>query len=233
MGLPKEAQNLVLLVFAAQTNRTFFLHGGPFLEASLQNIPDACELRQQKLPDQSNWDLAVGRAGSIFGVAVSRLLNANNVGSLSTSVKTRATEKRQACQSYCARLRDRMEKLGLGADGSDRMKTATAALAVVERMNAVAVEEVVDSLANAGIATSEAAMGECVARGAELEGNLDTANWEIFEAVSKLSDERKPAADQILSEVRQALTSDEHVVQLAAALKGAQAKAVRLLTKEL
>jgi hypothetical protein len=124
-----------------------------------------------------------------------------------------------------------MDKLGLAVDGADRLKTATATVAVVERMHTVSAEEVVDHLATAVVATSEAAMGECVGKGAELEGNLDTANWEIFEAVAKLSDERKQAAEQILAEVRQALTSDEHVVQLAPALKGAQAKAVRLLTK--
>ncbi|HEY1065894.1 MAG TPA: hypothetical protein VGE52_07285, partial [Pirellulales bacterium] len=29
MGLPKEAQNLIILLFAAQTNRSVYLHGGP------------------------------------------------------------------------------------------------------------------------------------------------------------------------------------------------------------
>ena len=68
-------------------------------------------------------------------------------------------------------------------------------------------------------------------KAAELEGNLDTAGWEIFEAIGKLDDERKATAQAILTEVRQALASDEHVTELAPALKGAQAKAVRLLTK--
>ena len=45
MGLPKEAQNLVILLFAAQTNRTFYLHGSPS-EVSLANIADAHELRR-------------------------------------------------------------------------------------------------------------------------------------------------------------------------------------------
>jgi hypothetical protein len=114
---------------------------------------------------------------------------------------------------------------------TDRLKSATATLALVERIYSVGAEEVVDQLATAAIATSEAAMGECVGKGAELGGNLDTANWDIFEAVAKLTDERKQAAEQILADVHQALASDEHVVQLAPALKEAQARAVRLLTK--
>src|SRR3989442_5340260 len=50
MGLPKDVQNLVILTFAAQTNRTFYRHGAPW-EATLTNLPDDCELREQKLPD--------------------------------------------------------------------------------------------------------------------------------------------------------------------------------------
>ena len=43
----------------------------------------------------------------------------------------------------------------------------------------------------AEVATSEAAMGECVGKAAELEGNLETAGWEIFEAIGKLTDDRQ------------------------------------------
>ena len=81
------------------------------------------------------------------------------------------------------------------------------------------------------MATSESAMGECVGKAAELEGNLETAGWEIFEAVAKLSDDRQEKAQQVFGEVREALRSDEHALQLAPALRGAQAKAVQLLTK--
>jgi hypothetical protein len=49
--------------------------------------------------------------------------------------------------------------------------------------------------------------------------------------VEKLTDDRQEKAQQILVEVREALQSDEHALQLAPALRGAQAKAVQLLTK--
>ena len=74
-------------------------------------------------------------------------------------------------------------------------------------------------------------MGECRSKATELEGNLETAGWEIFEAIGKLGDERKTAAAEILADVRKALAADEHVTALAPALKGAHASAVRLLTK--
>ena len=82
MGLPKEAENLVILIHALQTNHSFFIHGAPFNEATLGNLPDMCVLRAEKLPPQDQWDNAIERAGSIFGVAVSPLLNSSNVSSL-------------------------------------------------------------------------------------------------------------------------------------------------------
>ncbi len=57
MGLPKEAQNLLILVYAAQTSQTFYLHGGIYEDASITNLPDLCELRKDKLPpaDSGKW----------------------------------------------------------------------------------------------------------------------------------------------------------------------------------
>lgn len=230
MGLPKEAENLVILLFAAQTNRTFYRHGGPY-DPTLQSLPDDCELRTVHLPPADQWEVAVKRAGSIFGVAGSRLLSASNVGTLSAELKKKAEQVRRACQTYCQRLQERMRCLELVPENTDRVKTAVATLAIVEKLYAAEPASVIGLLAKAEIATSEAAMGECAGKAAELEGNLGTAGWDIFEAIGKLTDDRKAAAEAILAEVRQALSSDEHVVPLAPALTGAQARAVRLLTK--
>ncbi|HKM53872.1 MAG TPA: hypothetical protein VJY33_10715, partial [Isosphaeraceae bacterium] len=229
MGLPKEAQNLVILLFAAQTNRTFYLHGSPN-EVSLANIADAHELREQRLPPPEVWEVAVQRAGAMFGVAASRLLSAGNVGKLTSEVKKKASETWQSCRRYRQRLGERSTKLGVPAD-SDRMRTATATQALVERLCSAEPGAIVSLLEAAEVATSESAMGECVGKAAELEGNLETAGWEIFEAVAKLTDDRQEKARQILVEVREALQSDEHALQLAPALRGAQAKAVQLLTE--
>lgn len=63
MGLPRDVQSLIILVFALQTNRSFFLHGGP-MQPTLENLPDELELREQKLPAQTDWDRARQRAAA-------------------------------------------------------------------------------------------------------------------------------------------------------------------------
>ena len=153
------------------------------------------------------------------------------MSTLSADVKKKADQVAAACETYRQKLHERMTCMGLAPEATDRMKTALATQTIVGLVAAAEPANVIGLLARAEIATSEAAMGECVEKAAELEGNLETAGWEIFEAIGKLDDERKATADAILAEVRQALAADEHVTALAPALKGAHARAVRLLTK--
>ncbi len=206
----------------------FFLHGAPF-DATLTQLPDPLELREQKLPDQALWDVAVGRAGHIFGVAVSPLLKAGNVTHLVAEVKKKVADSRVTCQSYCQKLTDRMGRLGMTAAETDRMKTAVATFVLVERLHDIESDEMVDMLATADVVTSESAMGESWSKTAELCQLLETTNWEIFEAIAQLIDDRQAAADEVTNSIREALTRDEYVKPLALALKAAQSKAVRLL----
>lgn len=230
MGLPKEAQNLVILMFTAQTNQMLYLHGAPY-EATLSNVPDACELRKDKLPDQTDWELALSRAGSLFGVAGSRLLSGGNVNSLAAGCKKKAAEVRKACQAYAESLKQRMTGLGMTPDTTDRMQTATATQRIVDQVSTAEQGAIIGLLAKAVIATSETAMRECVGKAAELEGNLATAGWQTFELIKKLPDEHQATAQAILTDLKESLGKDEHVVELAPVLKSAQAQAMRLLEK--
>jgi hypothetical protein len=230
MGLSKEAQNLVILAFAEQTNRTFLRHNVP-VEGSLASLSDDLVLLEQALPSELEWEAAVARAGQIFGEAVSPLRKASTVASLSSAVKKRATDARVACMALCDRLKVRMAKLNIDPASANRMKTASATHALVDRLNCSDPSQVVTFLAMAPIATTESAMGECLANAAQLTGIIDGTNWEIFDAIGMLADYRQAQASAICATVRQAMEADEHVIALGPTLKEAQLKAVRLLTE--
>jgi hypothetical protein len=123
-----------------------------------------------------------------------------------------------------------MAKLGVDPASADRMKSAAAAHALVDQLNSSDASQIVKLLATAAIATTESAMGECLSKAAQLTGIIDGTNWEIFDAIGKLVDDRQAQASSIRVSVRQAMEADEHVIALGPALKGAQLKAVRLLT---
>jgi hypothetical protein len=228
MGLPKEAQNLVILIFAAQTNRGFYRNGVPF-DPPLASLPDDLELKEQSLPSAAHWEAAVARAESIFGVPVSPLLKATNVATLSDEVKKKAEAARAACESYARRLKERLDLQGIPSAETDRMRTAVATLGLVERLHAGKPEETVPVLATAEVATTETAMGECLRLAGALAATLESTNWELFETIGSLSDERARDAQAVQEEVKAALRSDEHALALAPALKLLQSRALRLL----
>ena len=175
MGLPREVANLVILVFAEQTNQTLFEHGGP-QEGTLAKLPDHFEMRQTKLPPEEIWGLAVQRAASILGITVSPLRKAANVGLLISQAKGKAHDHRTGCQGYVRRLRERL--LGLGIVEPARLKTAQATMSLVDRLHSGDGDGLVGVLASTEVATSEAAMGTCLKFAAELSATLDTFNWE-------------------------------------------------------
>ena len=230
MGLPREAENLVILAFAEASDRSFFRYNAP-VDVSLTNLPDDCESREERLPPESDWGRAVERAANLFGLAHSPLLKANNVASLATAVREKAGQHRLECQTYCARLRDRLSRLGIESGGAPRMRTALATLGLVEKIHAGEPDDVVAMLAEAEVATSESAMAECLTQAGQLAGTLEATNWEIFDAIAKLPDPYRGPAGETRSMVEDALTRDEHVIPLGSTLKEAQSRALRLITE--
>ncbi len=154
------------------------------------------------------------------------------MATLVAGVKQRVVDGRLACQNYCQKLRDRTLKLNLPPSESDRLSTATATLRLLEKIHLSSDDAVVGALALAEVATSESAMGECLNNAGTLAGTLDGTNWEIFEAIEKLADERTTAAAAVRTSLGEVLRCDEHVKSLAVVLREAQSKAVKLLTTE-
>jgi hypothetical protein len=100
---------------------------------------------------------------------------------------------------------------------------------LVERITAAEPEGVIDVLATVPGETSDPAMGRSVSQASALVGALTSTAWNLFDAVGRLSDDRHAAGQAIRARVAEALEADELAAPLAAALKGAQDDAVRLL----
>ena len=228
MGLPKEVQNLLILTYAEQTSRTFYRQTIP-VDVSLKDLPNECELRDQKLPDEAQWQRAVQLTDRIFKYNLSSLLKPSNVTELETKVKAKATAALPACQQYAQSLRDQLNQLNLAMD-CDRLKTALATLTLLEQIVTHQSDDVVSLLATAAIATTESAMADCLAKAATLHTVLENASWDIFESIGMLRDDQQVIATEIHQSIQAVLLSDEHVLPLSTELKTARSKAVRLLT---
>ncbi|MFN9484690.1 MAG: phage resistance protein, partial [Pseudanabaena sp.] len=239
MGLPAIAQNLVILTFAAQTNRIAY-RSNLAIDTSLKSLPDDIEFRTQKLPDEVLWQTALDRAHSIFNISISRLLNAKNVAELSDKISDMARENLANARNYLNLLSETLERFNIDKN-CDRFQTATATVNAIERIQANLntnksennkSEDIVNILADIAIATSNTAMKECFRQLKSLTHILKSTKWEIIEAVQKLTDARSIEVNTLLAELIHALSGDEHAIALAPILKESEAKATRILTTQ-
>jgi hypothetical protein len=160
----------------------------------------------------------------------SPLLTAANVATFAADVKAKADPNRQGVDRLCAGLRQHLQQLGINARSAARLQTAQAALALVRGIAGASKDDIVSVIARANVATSAAAMGESLKKAEEMSAVLENTSWELFEKIDQLPRERAPQAQSITDHVKDALTRDEHVVELKRALKDAQSAALDLLT---
>ena len=228
MGLPLELQNLIILAFAASTSRRFTMRGGPF-EPSVDSMPDELELREQSLPNTVDWQLALQRASSLFGLTLGQTLNAANVGKLVDEVKQKVAEKRDAVTRLVVHVRDRAGRYAAGAAGA-RQQTAESAQSLLAAVASAADSELVAALAGADLQTSEAAVGRALGQARACADALELGSyWQLFDVVLKLSDHRAEAAQVIGRRLAEVLTSDEHVLGLKGRLDELHRDAMALL----
>jgi hypothetical protein len=229
-GLPETVQNLLILTFALQTGRSFFLHGGPY-EPTLDSIADEVELRQQTLPPTDEWERAQKRAATLFGYVGSPLLNASTVNRLGEDIKNKAMSTRVPCSNLVRVLKDTVGSFGLDASAANRGRTAFACVKLVEALADAQADRAISVLAGADIATSEPAMAASISQAGRLVDTLQAASWELFDALVNLTDARQVAASGIRRRVADALAADEYVVALPSELREAQSDAVKLLAQ--
>ena len=229
MGLPTECGNLIILVFAAQTNRSFFRHGAPF-DATLANLPEEVELREQQLPPEASWVTAVERAARIFGAVSSPLLNASNLAKLADDIQVRAKQNLDSCRRLVDDVASHLADFTEAKEKAARYQTAEAVHALLEAVRDAKPAAVIEALASLNPTTSEAAMGSSFASAADVVGALAATQWKLFESIRSLQDDRAVAAKALLGRVSDALKNDQHVTALGPVLRIEQSKAIDLLT---
>ena len=232
--MPKEIQNLLILVYADQTNRSFVRYGGNYTP-TLDDLPDELELVEQTLPDLKDWQEATTRASEILGHGISKLLNASNLATLAAKVKESISEFKAECDSLPDRLQLVLKKLGVpeaDAAKADRVRTAKAVKTLLVNCEGKEPTPLVGAIAQAKIETNSTAMGRSLKGAKTILESLRATKWELFSAVAMIAGEKKTEADQLLQDVCTWLKTDEHALAggLASKLTEAEARAIKLLT---
>jgi hypothetical protein len=233
-GLQKEVQNLLILVFADSTNRSFVRYASNYTP-SLDNLPNEIELQEQMLPDLKDWNEAVTRVADLLGHAISKLLNASNLAALAAKVKESVTEYKADCESLPDLLQLVLKNMGLPETEyvkCDRVQTAKAVKTLLLGCNNQEPTALVGTIALAKLETNRTAMGKSLKSAKSLLECLRNTKWDLFSAVAQIQDQRKTEADLLIHDVCSWLKTDEHALAsgLAGKLSEAEGRAIKLLT---
>lgn len=227
-GLPAHVENLVILLYADQCNRSFYLHGGPY-PPRLDDLPDELELREQPLPGEEVWSEACARAARLFGLTVSPLRNASNVSELAGQLAARAGELLEACRGLEERLDGLARDFAIEAGGAARLRTARAAHALLRALAGAEGAGAIEALASGELAGSPEALATSLRKAPEVLAAVENTRWQLFEALGALADERAEAGRGIVGSLHEALAADEYAIALAGRLDELEGQAVRLL----
>ncbi len=228
MGLPLELQNLVILFFATQADRSLTLHGGP-VQASMDTLRDEMELRTQPLPPETQWKEACLRAQGIFGLTPGSMYNATNVARLTADLKAKAAEFQSATQSLLVELERRLLERKISPGSSDRWVAAHAGRNLIEALRTAPESQVIAALAVAPAMPSALTLGTSIRQAAAVHGALQRAKWNIIDSATRLTDYRQMAAESIDSRARDVLTKNEQEIALPGTLSGIEDDAASLL----
>ncbi len=219
MGLPKDLQDLIILVYATQSNRSFRDAYGPAADPGIGRLRDEWKLEQQELPAQDAWDDARARAGRLFGKNASNLCNASNLDKFAAEVTAAAAERRDAARQLLAALK-RVVPVG-----ANRLLTADASIRLIDRLDAkLKPIEVVNRLHLAEIATSLPAMDRSLSSAAGVQTAIEHSSWALFEGLKTI-----PEGANVLDRLNTGLSDDEYITPLAARLRECATDAARLL----
>ena len=228
MGLPLEIQNLIILYFTTQADRSLTLHGGP-VQASLDSLRDEMELRSQPLPSAAQWKEACLRAQGIFGLTPGSICNASNVARLTADLKAKALEFQSGAQTLVAELEQRLQQRGIPAGSSERLATARAGRDLLEAIRSATETQVVAALAAAPWTQLPLVLGTSIRQAVAASTALQRTKWNIIDSASRLTDYRQAAGAAITSRIQDVLTRNEQDIALPGTLARIEDDAATLL----
>jgi len=231
-GLPTEVQNLLILAFAAQTQRSFKVRGAAF-QPTVDSLPDEAELIEQRLPERDVWDEARRRLGRLFGVAtVPQTLNAGNLAIFEREARAKAAELRRFIDALAAALPGRLAAYVAEPAQAPRLRTVQCAQRLLTALARESGPELVAALGGAALETSEAAVAATLGQAQALDERVRL--WpEMLLAIARVADHRAARAQAIVTAVAEALASDEHAVALKPKLAELESRAIQLLSESL
>jgi hypothetical protein len=187
------------------------------------------EVREQKLPSEEEWRIAVERSQALFGMAIGQVRNAANVNRMSEGLKAESEKYLQQVTRLAGELIARIPWSGGNLETAPRSIITAEANRLLAAVHQARGSDVVKVLAQAPLTSPLQEVGIVIKSAERVLTVLRTTNWDILEGIRILSDDRREAAQGIARQLKVAFESGPLVVDLAAELERLGRDATRLL----
>ena len=212
----------MILAWAALRQRAWYQHGGSIPAPRPGGARPDMELRPEPLPAPGDWQAAISRAESLFGIHVNPYLTAAGLTELTGSIRSRIDAQADEAVAVVPRIDDAYRHAGLAEGIPGRLATARAAAGLVQALQRVSNRvHLIETLARATLPATETAVASSLHQAAPVSGALRSFRWDRLAPLRQAesaADQRGRAAAGILQDLRDALTADEFATRLEQAL---------------
>lgn len=233
-GLPDDIVDLLVLVYAVQSDRAWIRAGKRYTGAEIGRLDSDIVLRRQPLPSEEDFDAANRRARQLFGLEPQPVRNARAVQRLAEQLKERGSTWLAATETLLTQLQRRAVLLGVDEE-APRLRTAQATYELLGRLRALADDtELVTALARADLPGDAAVYKVSMETAGNVAAALDSARWETFDTLLDLVDgggEHASEAAALLQTLRTAARHNEQEKKLATELDRVAGRAFELIRR--
>ncbi|MCW2751572.1 MAG: phage resistance protein, partial [Aeromicrobium sp.] len=227
-GLITETADLVILAFAAATDRSLMDAGRVVGKPEIGKLRDEWELRAQDLPSDTHWTTALARAKHMGVVPVSELRSATAVADLSDRiVRELVADRADVVRALVPALRS-LAAIAPLADTAPRMATALAAHRLVDQI-AAHPDRVIEALATLDIPTTAAELGTSIKQASAVGAEIAGFNLALVRQAIGLGGDFAGDASRLGARLVEAATVDQLTESLIDALRAAVRSATDLL----
>ena len=226
-GMTTDTMDLLVLAWAKLTDREWYRAGARAAEPGIGGLSPDMLLREPVLPSQEDWQTALTRAKTLFGVGADEYhLTTAAVQRVSDALAAKVRPAVHTTNEATTALAAHRETLGLDElaprwQSSHRGRDLVAVLAGAETPL-----ERIESLAQFDLPAEPEAIAQSIRASGDIAAALNGANWDLIDKLMVLNGER---AREALATLR----ATAHQAELHAALKPALEAATRGATDAL
>ncbi len=233
MGLPKPLQQLIILCFAQQTNRSFTLHGGNY-KPSLNDLPDECRLKQQSLPSEEEWEKAVELVETALGITgLPSFVSGQNVVLLSDKAKEAAKSLSSSAKQLDSALRDRAKDFGCEDGSAPRLLASTEAKKFIDLLTKRSDAGLIEALAALDLTSPPEAIASSLKQAADLSERLSRMSLQAIHAAAQLPGARGQRGQKLRDDLYATFKNNEYATPLGSTYDSVNRECISLMSEEL